>query len=291
MQARSQDLEKGGGGYFERVRKVQTTLTRIFIFLESVSHGLSENWDEISRKARKFKGFFPPKIRWSPKNKKGLHRNWDWFFGRNRKFKRFFGPKSGGLQKMKKVFTEIETDFSAKFGNPNVWGGAIFNFSQKIGLKSTKNVRFCILHKPMGGLEPPRPPWLRYWMDTQENFNHLPSERKQNIYSSEAGLRTRKTCLFCRTQKFFWTQKALSSSLKRSSKVKKLSERNIFYWSCCVNWDCCSLVCLCRGALEKHHVYKKRAIKSKNRLGIFVSHNLNLKNSIFLPNLNWKKLN
>ena len=43
MQARSQDLEKGGGGgYFERVRSVQTTLTRIFIDLESISDGLSE---------------------------------------------------------------------------------------------------------------------------------------------------------------------------------------------------------------------------------------------------------
>ena len=41
FQARSQDLEKGGG-YFERVRSVQTTLTRIFIDLESVSDGLSE---------------------------------------------------------------------------------------------------------------------------------------------------------------------------------------------------------------------------------------------------------
>ena len=43
-------------------------------------------------------------------------------------------------------------------------GGAIFHFSQKIGLKSTKNMRFCILHKPMGGARapPPRPPWLRY---------------------------------------------------------------------------------------------------------------------------------
>ena len=40
-QARSQDLEKGGG-YFERVRSVQTALTRIFIDLESVSDGLSE---------------------------------------------------------------------------------------------------------------------------------------------------------------------------------------------------------------------------------------------------------
>ena len=31
------------GGYFERVRSVQTTLTRIFIVLESVTDGLSEN--------------------------------------------------------------------------------------------------------------------------------------------------------------------------------------------------------------------------------------------------------
>ena len=71
-------------------------------------------------------------------------------------------------KKKKKVFTEIETGFSASFENSNVWGGLFsygggyFQFSQKIGLKSTKNVRFCILRKPMGGLEPPRPPWLRY---------------------------------------------------------------------------------------------------------------------------------
>ena len=42
LQARSQDLEKGGG-YFERVRSVQTTLTGIFIDLEAVSDGLSKN--------------------------------------------------------------------------------------------------------------------------------------------------------------------------------------------------------------------------------------------------------
>ena len=86
---------KRGGGYFERVRKVQTTLTRILIALESVLHGLSKNSDEISRKARKFEGFFR--------------------------------PKSGGLQKKKKkVFAEIGSDFSAKFGNSNVSGGAVF---------------------------------------------------------------------------------------------------------------------------------------------------------------------
>ena len=82
MQARSQDLEKGGG-YFERVRSVQTTLTGIFIDLEAVSDGLSENRDEISRKARKFKAFFR--------------------------------PKSGDLQK--EVFTDIETYFSSNFAN------------------------------------------------------------------------------------------------------------------------------------------------------------------------------
>ena len=84
---------------------MQTTLTRIFIVLETVSHGLSENSDEISRKVKGFfsaqsevfskkkkkkkvftkietnflaeignsKVFFPPKMRWSPK-KKDLHR-------------------------------------------------------------------------------------------------------------------------------------------------------------------------------------------------------------------------
>ena len=30
-------------------------------------------------------------------------------------------------------------------------GRAVFNFSQKIGLKTTKKVRFCKLHKTMGG--------------------------------------------------------------------------------------------------------------------------------------------
>ena len=49
---------------------MQTTLTRILIVLESVSHGLSENSDEISRKARKFEGFFRPKTGGLQKKKK-----------------------------------------------------------------------------------------------------------------------------------------------------------------------------------------------------------------------------
>ena len=143
-QARSQDLEKGGGGdFFERVRKVQTTLTRIFIALESESHSLSES----SRK----------------------------FLGKLGNSNVFLDQKQVVSEKKKKFFTEIETDFPANIINSNAFSdrittcssqlrlpisfdGAVFNFLPKIALKSTKNVRFCILPKPMGGLEPPPPP-------------------------------------------------------------------------------------------------------------------------------------
>ena len=77
--------------------------------------------------------FFPPKVRWSPKKKKRS----------SPKFRVIFLPS---------------------FASSNVWGGlflyggAIFHFSHKIGLKSTKYMRFCILHKPMGGGSSPPPP-------------------------------------------------------------------------------------------------------------------------------------
>ena len=137
----------------------------------------------IFRPKSEIQAFFPPKIRWSPKNKK------------------------------KKVFTEIESDFPAEIGNSKVFsaqnqvvskkkkkrsspqlrvifrpisqiqsfeggcfrtgGGAIFHFSQKIGLKSTKNIRFCILHKPMGGLEPPRPPLATLLVTSRDHTNSI----------------------------------------------------------------------------------------------------------------------
>ena len=144
------------------------------IVLESVSHGLSENSDEISRKARKVEGFFRPKSGGLQKQKKkvfaeiksdfsagffrpissGLQKKKKKIFAEiesnfSAKVRIFFRSKTGGLQKKKKkIFAEIYSDFTAKFGNSNVsgglfsYGGAIFNFSQKIGLKSIKNVRF-----------------------------------------------------------------------------------------------------------------------------------------------------
>ena len=97
----------------------------------------------MSRKDWNFKGFFRPKLGdlQKKKKKKGLRQYSGRFFSQFRKFKRM----RGGSFRM---------------------GGAIFHFSQKIGLKSTKNMRFCILHKPMGGLEPPpAPPPLATLLD------------------------------------------------------------------------------------------------------------------------------
>ena len=144
-QARSQDLKKGG--FFERVRKLQTTLTRIFIVFESESHGLSDF------------GRFILKIETEISAKIGNSNA--------------FSAQKQMISKKKKVFTEIETDFSANIGNSNAFSGrfttstsqlrhpisfegGVFIFSPKIGLKSTKNVRFCILYTPIwGGSSPP----------------------------------------------------------------------------------------------------------------------------------------
>ena len=55
----------------------------------------------MSRKHRKFKGFFRPKL--VDLQKKGLRQHSEWFFGRNPKFKGFFRPKDlGDSQKSKK---------------------------------------------------------------------------------------------------------------------------------------------------------------------------------------------
>ena len=112
-------------------------------------------------------------------------KNWDGFFGRNLKLKRFFRAKTGDLEKktkLRRIFrpkSAVETVFPLKdrwspkkkrffcpnHGNsfstpsPNPFGGgAVFIFWAKIGVKSTRNVQFCILFRPMGGSSPPPPP-------------------------------------------------------------------------------------------------------------------------------------
>ena len=162
-QARSQDLEKGGGLFWKsenRANDLDSNFHWTWISFRRFVRKLRRNFSESSEIQR----FFPPKIRCSPK-KKGLHWNWEWFFGRSPKFKGFYRPKSGVLQKnkkglhwnwewffgrkseiqrffplkircspkkKKKVFTEIESDFSAEVRNSKVFTAQNQVFSKKI---------------------------------------------------------------------------------------------------------------------------------------------------------------
>ena len=125
----------------------------------------------MSRKDRKFKRFFRQKVGDLQKKKKKKKRSSLKFrviFRPKSKIQTFFPPKIkwSPKKKKKKVFAKIQGDFSSKISQVQTFqgglfshGGSIFNFSQKIGLKSTKNMRFCILLKTMGGaLAPPAPP-------------------------------------------------------------------------------------------------------------------------------------
>ena len=127
-----------GGGYFERVRKVQTTLTRIFIVLESVSHGFSENSDEISRK---FEGFFRPKSGGLQKKKKKSSPKLRLIFQPESEIQRFFPPKirwSPKKKKKKRSWQELRLLFRPNSeiqtfeGGLFSYGGGYFQFFTKI---------------------------------------------------------------------------------------------------------------------------------------------------------------
>ena len=135
-QAHSQDLEKGGGGYFERVRSVQTTFTRIFIDLESISDGLSETWGEMSRKARIFKGFFRPKLDDLQKKKKKKKRS---------------SPK---LRLLFRPISQIQTFEGGCF---RMGGGYFLFFTEN---RPQKDKKHAILHTSQanGGARAPPPP-------------------------------------------------------------------------------------------------------------------------------------
>ena len=167
-QAHSQDLEKGGG-LFWKSEKCANDLDSNFhwswISFRRFVWNLRRNVSESSE----IQSFFSPKVGWSPQKKKKKKSS--------PKFRVIFWPKSeiqrffllkirwSPKKKKKKVFAKIEAAISSNFANSDIWGGAIFHFSHQISLKSTKSMRFCTLHKPMGGGSSfPRPPWLRYWL-------------------------------------------------------------------------------------------------------------------------------
>ena len=103
---------------------MQTTLTRILIVLESVSHGLSQNSDEIFRK-----------------------------------FEGFFRPKSGGFQKKKKVFAEIESDFSAEIRNSKVFSAQ----KQVVSKKKRSSPKLSLIFRQNSEIQTFQGGLFSYW--------------------------------------------------------------------------------------------------------------------------------
>ena len=98
------------GGFFEKVRKLQTTLTQIFIALESESHGLSDFVQFIL----KIETDFSAKI--------GISNS--------------FSAQKQMISKKKKVFTEIKTQFSTKIGISNAFSGRITTSTSQLRVVS-----------------------------------------------------------------------------------------------------------------------------------------------------------
>ena len=150
---------------------MQTTLTRVFIVLESESHGLSEYWEGISRKPRKFERFFRPKTGGLQKQKRSSPKL-RLIFRPKSEIQTFFPPKNRwSKKKRKKIFTEIETDFSTKIGNSNdmyfttsapnfLWGGLFSIFHQKSASKAPKTCDFAYFTSQWRGSRGAPPPPL-----------------------------------------------------------------------------------------------------------------------------------
>ena len=138
--------------------------------------------------------------------------------------------------------SEIQTFFHTEsphllhnFGTQFPLGGAVFNFSPKIGLKSNKNVQFCILHKPMGGLEPPRPPLatLVFQCGCVDQTNKVKTKKKglqfknfHKFWSSSQNSCDFSRILKCRTKKKRSSSQKFYEIRCESTKITKVRAVN-----------------------------------------------------------------
>ena len=132
-----------------------------FYSLDGVNSELQSNTLEYLRAVADPENFGGGDLKPKPQKFGCLHQNWEWFFGRNRKFKRSFRPKSGGLQKKKKVFTKIETDFSAEIGNSNVFFAQNQVVSKKKKVLTKIETDFSagfVTFRSVGGMHPEMEP-------------------------------------------------------------------------------------------------------------------------------------
>ena len=128
-QSRSQDFAKGG--FFLKLE----TIERTWLILSSVLSQIETFfWPKSGDLQKKKKEGFSAQNQVIPPPKKGLHVHWD--------------PL---------LLVDIISGSSPTL-TPISFGGAIFVFRAKIGLKTAKNMLFRILFRPMGELEHHLPP-------------------------------------------------------------------------------------------------------------------------------------
>ena len=137
-QARSQDLEKGGGGaILKEWEKCKRPWPEFSLFLNQFHTVCPEIKTEFLGKLGNSNGF-SAKIRWSPKKKKRS----------SPKLRLIFRPKS---------------EFQTFEGGLCSYGGLFSIFDKKSASKAPKTCDFAYFTSQWGGSSPPAPPWLRYW--------------------------------------------------------------------------------------------------------------------------------
>ena len=201
-QARSQDLEKGG--LFWKSEKSANDLDPYFdcswISFTRFVRKFRQNFSESSEIRR----FFPPKIRWSPKKKRSSPKL-SLIFWPKSEIQRFFPPKiRWSPKKKKKVFAEIESDFSAKFGNSNVSGGLFSIFHKKSASKALKTCDFAYFTSQWGARAPPPPPlatllMIDEWSNVRLALKDSPDSKTCEYLLVVASLGSNLSC-----NHFFW---------------------------------------------------------------------------------------
>ena len=159
----------GGGGFFWKSEKTANDLDRNFncswIKITRFIRKLRQNFSENSE----IQTLFHPKNRWSPKKKRS-----------SPKLRRIFRPEAD----VQTLFQADSRHLLHNFGTQFSLGGRLFSFfHQKSASKAPKTCP----------LEPPTPPWLRYW---------LCKRRADIIITLEQ--RSSSNRVFCKQIGLFW---------------------------------------------------------------------------------------
>ena len=177
LQARSQDLEKGGGAILKECEKCKRPWPEFSLFLNEFHTVCPKIETKFLGKLGNSK-VFPPKIRWSPKKKKKKKRSslkLRLIFPPKSEIQSFFPPKNRWSPKTKKktkkkVFAEIETDLLKLIfrlilkiqtfeGGLFSYGRGLFSiFHKKSASKAPKTYNFAYFTSQWWSSSPPRPP-------------------------------------------------------------------------------------------------------------------------------------